>query len=136
MKFSRKFLKFQKSNKRFFSFNNKKDYYKILGIDKGSSQTDIKKAFARKARKYHPDTNNDPSSKNKFSGITEAYETLSNSQKRKIYDQYGMGSDEQKQYGSMGGFDGGQGFGDFGNVWGNNTQSSPFDDIFDSFFNQ
>ena len=73
----------------------------------------------------HPDKNPDnPSAKEEFAKVTEAYQTLSNETKRKVYDQYGMGADEQKQYENMG-FNGNQGgFGDFSgfeqftNMWG------------------
>ena len=66
------------------------DYYKILGVDKSASQNDIKKAFRKLARKYHPDLNpNDPSAKDKFQEINEANEVLSDPEKRKKYDEYG-----------------------------------------------
>lgn len=65
------------------------DYYKILGVDKNASQDDIKKAFRKLARKYHPDLNpNDPSAKDKFQEINEANEVLSDPEKRKKYDEY------------------------------------------------
>ena len=65
------------------------DYYKILGVDKSASQNDIKKAFRKLARKYHPDLNpNDPSAKDKFQEINEANEVLSDPEKRKKYDEY------------------------------------------------
>ena len=66
------------------------DYYKILGINKGATQEEIKKAYRKLARKYHPDVNpNDLSAKKKFQEINEANEVLSDSEKRKKYDQYG-----------------------------------------------
>lgn len=66
------------------------DYYKILGIDKSANEADIKKAYRKLARKYHPDLNpNDDSSKVKFQELNEANEVLSDPEKRKKYDKYG-----------------------------------------------
>lgn len=66
------------------------DYYKVLGVDRNATQEDIKKAFRRQARKYHPDLNpNDPSAKEKFQQLNEANEVLSDPDKRKKYDAYG-----------------------------------------------
>ncbi|RME08128.1 MAG: J domain-containing protein [Anaerolineae bacterium] len=68
-----------------------KDYYKILGVDRNASQDDIKRAFRRLARKYHPDMNkDDPSAEEKFKEINEAYEVLSDPEKRQKYDQFGI----------------------------------------------
>ena len=66
------------------------DYYKILGVNKAASQDDIKKAYKKLARQYHPDLNpNDPDAHRKFQEINEAHEVLSDPEKRKKYDQYG-----------------------------------------------
>ena len=83
------------------------DYYKILGVNKDASQDDIKKAYKKLARQYHPDLNpNDPDAHRKFQEINEANEVLSDPEKRKKYDQYGENwkhADEfeaqRKQYG-------------------------------------
>lgn len=100
------------------------DYYKVLGVNKNATQDDIKKAFRKLARKYHPDLNpNDPSAKDKFQEINEANEVLSDPEKRKKYDEYGehwKHADEfekqKQQYGGAGGFGGfgGTGGGGFG----------------------
>ncbi len=72
----------------------KKDYYEILGVKKSASADDIRKAFRKLARKYHPDVNpGDKSAEEKFKGISEANEVLSDPKKRKIYDQVGFYSD-------------------------------------------
>ena len=65
---------------------NKKDYYSTLNIDRNASQDDIKKAYFKLAKQYHPDVNKSPEAKEKFATINEAYETLGDDSKRKIYD--------------------------------------------------
>src|SRR6266481_1173026 len=72
----------------------KKDYYEILGVKKSASAEDIRKAFRKLARKYHPDVNTgDKSAEEKFKALSEANEVLSDPKKRKIYDQVGFYSD-------------------------------------------
>ena len=102
------------------------DYYKVLGVDKSATQDDIKKAFRKLARKYHPDLNpNDPGAKDKFQEINEANEVLSDPEKRKKYDEYGehwKHADEfekqKQQYRGAGGFGGFGGAGSgFGTDW-------------------
>src|SRR6478672_7954927 len=66
------------------------DYYKVLGVDKKASQEDIKKAYRKLARKYHPDTNKDPGAEERFKQISEAYDVLGDEDKRKKYDRGGV----------------------------------------------
>lgn len=95
----------------------KRDYYEVLGVAKGVSEAELKKSFRRLAMKHHPDRNTDnPDAEEKFKEAKEAYDVLSDSQKRAIYDQYGHAGIEQQ-----GGFSGGGGadFGDmFGDIFG------------------
>jgi len=74
-----------------------KDYYKILGVDKSASDTEIKKAYRKLAMKYHPDhTKNDKSAEEKFKQVSEAYAVLSDAEKRKQYDQFGSSGFHQR----------------------------------------
>jgi curved DNA-binding protein len=84
-----------------------KDYYKILGVDKGATEKDVKKAFRRLARQYHPDMNpDDPSAEERFKEINEAYEVISDPEKRAKYDQLGADWQRWQQTGGRpGGFD-------------------------------
>jgi molecular chaperone DnaJ len=83
-----------------------KDYYNILGVGRNASADEIKKAFRKLARKYHPDINpGDQAAENKFKEINEAYEVLSDADKRKKYDQFGADWNRYQQAGANGGFD-------------------------------
>src|SRR4030065_1796005 len=109
----------------------KRDYYEVLGVERGASEAEIKKAFRKLARKYHPDVNpGDKSSEQKFKELNEAYEVLSDAKKKQQYDQFGHAAFEQG-YGAgpgagagfegfwrQGGFNGGQGQG-VGGIGGN-----------------
>ncbi len=100
---------------------SKRDYYEVLGVDKGVSEKDLKKAYRRVAMKYHPDRNpDDKEAEDKFKEASEAYEVLSDSQKRAAYDQFGHAGVE-----GQGGMGGGQGFGNFSDIFGD-----VFGDIF------
>lgn len=66
-----------------------KDYYKILGIAKGASEEDVRKAYRKMALKFHPDKNKNAGAEEKFKEIAEAYEVLSDKKKRDVYDRYG-----------------------------------------------
>src|SRR5579863_5283067 len=82
-----------------------KDYYGVLGVSRGASEKDIKGAFRRLARKYHPDVNpNDKSAEARFKEISEAQEVLTDPDKRKLYDQYGEQWEQAQNMGpNMGG---------------------------------
>lgn len=82
-----------------------KDYYKILGLQKGATEDELKKAYRKMALKYHPDKNKSPGAEEKFKEIAEAYEVLNDPKKREIYDKYG----EEGLKGGMGGGGGGPG---------------------------
>ena len=99
---------------------NKRDYYEVLGVEKGASAEEIKKAYRKSAMKYHPDRNpGDKTAEEKFKELGEAYEVLSDDQKRARYDQYGhAGVDPNFGAGGAGGYGGYSGFGDFGDIFG------------------
>lgn len=106
---------------------SKRDYYEVLGVSKTATQDELKKAYRKLARKYHPDLNKDnPEAAEKFKECNEAYSVLSDEQKRAQYDQFGP---EAFENGGMGGGPGAGGFGGFGGFGG-----SGMEDIFDMFF--
>ncbi|MBM4189989.1 MAG: molecular chaperone DnaJ, partial [Betaproteobacteria bacterium] len=101
---------------------SKRDYYEVLGLHKGASEDEIKKAFKKLAMKYHPDRNQgDKTAEDKFKEVKEAYEVLSDAGKRGAYDQYGHAGLNP----NMGGGPGAAGFGNFGDA---------FSDIFGDLF--
>lgn len=93
----------------------KKDLYETLGVSKTASDAEIKSAFRKKAKEYHPDVNKDPGAAEKFKEISEAYAILGDATKRKQYDQFGSAAFENNAGGGFGGFGGGfsGGFGGF-----------------------
>jgi molecular chaperone DnaJ len=112
----------------------KRDYYEVLGVERGASEAELKKAFRKLARKYHPDVNpGDKSSEQKFKELNEAYEVLSDAKKKQQYDQFGHAAFEQgygagpgagpgfEGFARQGGFNAGQGqgFEGFEDIFGN-----------------
>jgi molecular chaperone DnaJ len=97
---------------------SKRDYYEVLGVSKSASKDELKKAYRKLSKQYHPDINKEPDAADKFKEIAEAYEVLSDDQKKAHYDQFGHTDPNQ-------GFGGGA---DFGGGFGG------FEDIFNTFF--
>ena len=107
----------------------KRDYYEVLGLQKGASEDDIKKAYRKLAVKYHPDRNpGDKEAEEKFREATEAYEVLSDDKKRPLYDQYGFAGVDGMGAGS-GGAQYSHAFHDFSDLFGG--MGGGFGDIFD-----
>ncbi|HLT56689.1 MAG TPA: molecular chaperone DnaJ [Bacillota bacterium] len=100
---------------------SKRDYYEVLGISKDATKEEIKRAYRKLARKYHPDVNKEPDAADKFKEVKEAYEVLSDDNKRAQYDQFGHAGANSQGFDGFGGFGGADDFGGFG-------------DIFDMFF--
>ena len=109
------------------SLAEKRDYYEVLGVNKGCTEEELKKAYRKLAKQYHPDLNpDDKDAEEKFKEVGEAYEVLSDKEKRAKYDQFGHAGVDPSYGAGAGGFGGGFGGGGFGG----------FDvgDIFESFF--
>lgn len=121
------------------------DYYKVLSVERTATQQDIRKAYRKMAKRYHPDINkDDPTAKERFQEINEANEVLGDPEKRKKYDEYGENwrhaeefEAQRRQYSNgangRGGYDFG-GFGGFGDFSGSAGNSSGFSDFFEQLF--
>ncbi|MCM1054637.1 MAG: molecular chaperone DnaJ [Bacteroides sp.] len=108
----------------------KRDYYEVLGLQKGASESEIKSAYRKLAKKYHPDLNpDDPNAEAKFKEVNEANDVLSDPQKRARYDQFGHAGVDPSYGGGAGGYGYGGGFGGFSADGG-----IDLGDIFDSIF--
>ena len=110
-----------------------KDYYKILGVEREASEADIKKAYRRLARKYHPDVSKEKDAEQRFKEIGEAYEVLKDSQKRESYDQLGANWKAGQEFRPPPGWEQ-AGFGGFGSQSGGFHNASGFSDFFESMF--
>ena len=105
----------------------KRDYYDVLGVEKGASEADIKKAYRKMAMEHHPDRNqHDPRSEARFKEVNEAYDVLKDGQKKAAYDRFGHAAFENGHGAGASGFRGGQA--DFASAF-----SDVFDDLFGDF---
>jgi len=97
----------------------KRDYYEVLGVSRSADATEIKRAYRTMARKYHPDVNSDPGAEDSFKEVNEAYEVLSNADRRSAYDRFGHAATSG---------------GGAGDPFGFGAAGSPFGDLFETFF--
>lgn len=128
----------------FSSSQGKKDFYEVLGVSKKADKAEIKKAYFKLAKKYHPDTNkDDKSAADKFKEVTEAYEVLSDDQQRQMYDQFGHAATDPNfqqnpfgggnPFGGAGGFNFGDGSFHFSSSGPGGHEIDP-EELFDAFF--
>jgi molecular chaperone DnaJ len=109
-----------------------KDYYKVLGISKSATVDEIKKSYRRLAQEHHPDKGGD---QEKFKEINEAYQVLSDPQKRSQYDQFGSNFEQARQSGGFSGFNDFRDFSSYADAFGGgNSQSFGFEDVFENLF--
>ena len=106
------------------------DYYKILGVDKSIPQKDVKRAYLKRAKQFHPDLHpDDPKAKAKFQALTEAYDVIGDPDKRAKYDKYGEQWKQAEAYEKAGG-----GFGGYGGAGGNPFEGFDFSSFFQDLF--
>jgi curved DNA-binding protein len=111
------------------------DYYKTLGVERSASEAEIKKAYRKLARQHHPDINpGNKAAETKFKEITEAYEVLSDKEKREKYDRFGRDWQRYQQGGGAGGFDWGSYAGAGGSPFGGAGGGGDFSDFFETLF--
>lgn len=109
------------------------DYYKTLGVKRNATEVELKTAYRKLARKYHPDVSKEKDAEAKFKQTKEAYEVLKDPEKRKLYDQYGVNWQQVQQGGPRPGYGYGQGSGFEGGSF-TGADSSDFSDFFESMF--
>ncbi len=110
-----------------------KDYYKILGVDRDVSQTELKKSYRKLARKYHPDVSKESDAEERFKEVNEAYEVLGNEENRAQYDNLGANWKNGQNFNPPPGWEGGFDFSQFGQG-GGSSSGAGFSDFFESMF--
>ena len=111
-----------------------KDYYKILGVERDTSQADLKKSYRKLARKYHPDVSKEANAEERFKEINEAYEVLGDEDKRSQYDTLGANWKNGQNFNPPPGWEGGFDFSQFTSGGRGGSSSSGFSDFFESMF--
>src|SRR5512145_784126 len=112
-----------------------KDYYKILGVERSADEKEVKSAYRKLARKYHPDVNpGDKSAEDKFKEVNEAYEVLSDPEKRKRYDQLGPNWKAGEEFRPPPGWERQYAAGEAGDFFGGGGGAGGFSDFFESLF--